>query len=480
MNAFEELMAVLAWFSLVFFAVLALNYTWFTLVAWRRLAALRRARAYAPLDEIFASPFAPGVSMLLPAYNEDACIVASAMSLLDLRYPRHEVIVINDGSTDETLQRLQEAFDLVPVREALRSRIPAKPLRGAYVSRRHRNLWVIDKENGGKSDALNAGINAASYPYYCAVDADAILENDSLLRIVKPVIDDPDVLVAAAGIVRLANGATIVSGRMLEFHLPRNRLAVMQIVEYFRAFLVGRIGWDSLGALLIVSGAFGLFRRSAVEAVGGYAHGTVGEDIELVVRLHKHFRERGEPYRIAFVPEPTCWTEAPEDFKTLSTQRRRWQRGLGQTLWRHRRLIANPRYGTVGLLALPSFLVFEFLAPALELLGILVVVVAVAIGAVSVSFLAAFTGVSMLIWILLSFSAVLLEEYAVRRYARGFDIARLIYYSVFESIGYRQLNAFWRCHALVDLARKKQGWGTMPRRGLERPTEAPPGETVPL
>jgi|tagenome__1003787_1003787.scaffolds.fasta_scaffold20923713_2 cellulose synthase/poly-beta-1,6-N-acetylglucosamine synthase-like glycosyltransferase len=478
MSAFQQLMAVLAWFSLVFFAVLAFNYTWFTLVAWRRLAALRRARAYAPLDEIFASPFAPGVSLLLPAYNEEACIVASAMSLLDLHYPLHEVIVVNDGSTDATLQRLQEAFDLVPVREALRSRIPAKPLRGAYVSRRHRNLWVIDKENGGKSDALNAGINGATYPYYCAVDADAILENDSLLRIVKPVIDDPDVLVAAAGIVRLANGATIVSGRMVSFHLPRNRLAVMQIVEYFRAFLVGRIGWDSLGALLIVSGAFGLFRRSAVEAVGGYSHGTVGEDIELVVRLHAHFRERGERYRIAFVPDPTCWTEAPEDFKTLSTQRRRWQRGLGQTLWRHRRLIGNPRYGAVGLLALPSFLVFEFLAPLFELIGIIAVVVAVAIGAVSVSFLAAFTGVSMLIWILLSFSAVLLEEYAVRRYARGFDIARLVYYSVFESIGYRQLNALWRCQAMVDLARKKQGWGTMPRRGLERPTEAPPGETV--
>jgi cellulose synthase/poly-beta-1,6-N-acetylglucosamine synthase-like glycosyltransferase len=278
--------------------------------------------------------------------------------------------------------------------------------------------------------------------------------------------------------VRLANGATIVSGRMVEFHLPRNRLAVMQIVEYFRAFLVGRMGWDSLGALLIISGAFGLFRRSAVEAVGGYTHGTVGEDIELVVRLHKHLRERGERYRIAFVPEPTCWTEAPEDFKTLSTQRRRWQRGLGQTLWRHRRMMANPRYGTVGLVALPCFLVFEFLAPALELFGILVVVLAVVIGAVSVSFLAAFTGMSMLIWILLSFSAVLLEEYAVRRYARGFDIARLVYYSVFESIGYRQLNAFWRCRALIDLARKKQGWGTMPRRGLERPTEAPPGETV--
>jgi cellulose synthase/poly-beta-1,6-N-acetylglucosamine synthase-like glycosyltransferase len=476
MSAIHGILAVVSWVALVFFALQALMYAWFTLVSWRRLSALRRARAYAPLDEIYASPFAPGVSMLLPAYNEEAGIVASAISLLDLRYPRHEVIVINDGSTDDTLQRLQEAFDLVPVREALRSRIPAKPLRGAYVSRRHRNLWVLDKENGGKSDALNAGINAASCPYYCAVDADAILETDSLLQIVKPVIEDPDGIVAAAGIVRIANGATIVSGRLVDFRLPRNRLAVVQIVEYFRAFLIGRIGWDSLGALLIVSGAFGLFRRSAVEEVGGYVHGTVGEDIELVVRLHKHLRERGEPYRVAFVPEPTCWTEAPEDFKTLATQRRRWERGLGQTLWRHWRMIGNPRYGTVGLMALPSFLLFEFLAPPAVLLGFGVVALGVASGAVKVGFLLLFMIVSILIWILLSFCAVLLEEYALRRYERDADIAKLILYSVFESLGYRQLNAFWGCRALVDLARKKQGWGSMPRRGLERPAEAPRGE----
>ena len=480
MSALNAILDVLAWTALIFFALQALMYACFTVVAWRRLSALRRARAYAPLDETFASPFAPGVSMLLPAYNEEAGVVASATSLLDLRYPRHEVIVVNDGSTDHTLQRLQEAFELVPVREALRSRIPAKPLRRAYVSRRHPNLWVIDKDNGGKSDALNAGINASSYPYFCAVDADAILENDALLRIVKPVVDDPDALVAAAGIIRIANGATIASGRMVDFRVPRNGLAAIQIVEYFRAFLIGRIGWDSVGALLIVSGAFGLFRRSAVEAVGGYAHGTVGEDIELVVRLHRHFRERGERYRIAFVPEPTCWTEAPEDLSTLGTQRRRWERGLGQTLWRHRRLIANPRYGAVGLIALPSFLLFEFLAPAIELFGIAVVALSVSIGVVSVGFLVLFMIVSMLIWILLSFSAIMLEEYAIRRYQHNSDIAKLVVYSVFEAIGYRQMVAFWGCRALVDLARRKQGWGTMQRRGLERPTEAPPGETVGL
>jgi cellulose synthase/poly-beta-1,6-N-acetylglucosamine synthase-like glycosyltransferase len=474
MSVLHGILEVLSWIALLFFAVQAIAYVSFTLVAWRRLAAFRRARTYAPLDEIFASPFAPYVSVLLPAYNEEAGIVASATSLLDLRYPRHEVIVINDGSTDQTLERLREAFDLVPVREALRSRIPATPLRGAYVSRRRRNLWVLDKPNGGKADALNAGINAASHPYFCAVDADAILEEDALLRIVKPVMDDPDVMAAAAGIVRIANGATIADSRIVDFRLPRSGLATIQVVEYFRAFLIGRVGWDSIGGLLIVSGAFGLFRRGLVEEVGGYAHGTVGEDVELVVRLHALLRRRGEPYRISFVPDPTCWTEAPEDLRTLGTQRRRWERGLGETLWRHRRMLGNPRYGVIGLLVLPYFLLFEFLGSVLELTGIAVVLVALMVGAVSLPFLVLFTFVSILIWILLSFSAIMLEEYAIRRYRRGSDIAKLVVASVFESIGYRQLNSFWRCLAMIDLARGRKDWGRMPRRGLERAAEAPP------
>jgi cellulose synthase/poly-beta-1,6-N-acetylglucosamine synthase-like glycosyltransferase len=472
----EAILEALSWIALVYFAVQAVLYLVFTLIAWRRLAAYRRARAYEPLDEIFASPFAPPVSVLLPAYNEEAGIVASTMSLLDLRYPRHEVIVINDGSTDGTLERLREAFDLVPVREALRSRIPAEPLRGAYVSRRDRNLWVLDKENGGKADALNAGINAASHPYFCAVDADAILEVDSLLRIVTPVIDDPDVMAAAAGIVRIGNGATIVAGRMIDFRLPANWLACLQVVEYFRSFLIGRIGWDSVDGLLIVSGAFGLFRRTLVEEVGGYATGTVGEDMELVVRLHRRLRARDEEYRIAFVPEPVCWTEAPEDFRTLGNQRRRWQRGLGQTLWRHRGMIANPRYGVIGLAAMPYFLLFEFLGSLLEVTGIFIVVAAWLLDLVSVPFVLAYGGISILVLILLSFASILLEEYAIRRYERGIDIAKLVFFSIFETFGYRQLVAMWRCLAFVDLARGRKDWGMMQRRGLERPVEAPAPE----
>jgi cellulose synthase/poly-beta-1,6-N-acetylglucosamine synthase-like glycosyltransferase len=473
MSWLEAVFEGIAWAALVYFTLLGVSYVMFTAVSWRRLAAHRRARAYAPLDEIFASPFTPPVSVVLPAYNEEAGIVPSVTSLLDLRYPRHEVIVVDDGSTDGTLDRLQEAFDLAPVREALRTRIETAPIRAAYVSRRHPNLWVVDKENGGKSDALNAGINAAAHVHVCAIDADVILEQDALLRAVKPFVDDPELVAAAGGIVRIANGCTIESGRLVRFGLPRSHLARFQVVEYFRAFLIGRIGFDAINGVLIISGAFGLFKRPLVEAIGGYARDTVGEDIELVARLHRYLRDRDEEYRIRFVPDPVCWTEAPEDFRTLARQRRRWQRGLGDTLWRHRRLIGNPRFGTLGMLTFPYFLLFEFFGAIFELLGLPVVLAAWLLGALSLEFFLAFLTVSVLLSVLLSIAAILLEEYAVRRHERGSDIARLVLYGLAESFGYRQLTAFWRCRGAVDLALGRREWGEMRRRGLERRAEAP-------
>ena len=345
-------------------------------------------------------------------------------------------------------------------------------MRATYVSRRRPNLWVVDKENGGKSDALNAGVNAAAHRYICAVDADVILEPDSLLRVAKPIVDDPELIAAAGGIVRVANGAVVEAGRIVEFGLPRSRLAVMQVVEYIRAFLIGRIGWSSMNALLIVSGAFGLFRRTLVEEVGGYARDTVGEDIELVVRLHVHMRAREEPYRIEFIPDPVAWTEAPEELATLSRQRRRWQRGLGETLWRHRRQIGRPRLGAVGLVALPWFLLFEFLGAAFEAFGLVVVLVAWLLGVLSVAFFLAFLAVAILIGLLLSIAAIMLEEYAARRHERARDVSRLVLYALLENFGYRQLNGYWRCRAFIDLARRRTAWGEMKRRGLESPTGA--------
>jgi cellulose synthase/poly-beta-1,6-N-acetylglucosamine synthase-like glycosyltransferase len=472
-NVVEALLWVFSWLAFAYFLAYGICQIVFTLVAWRKLAAGRRARGYSPLDEVYASPFTPPVSILLPAYNEEAGVVPSVRSLLDLRYPRHEVIVVNDGSTDGTIDRLSEAFDLVPVRQALRTLIPTAPVRGAFVSRRHPNLWVVDKENGGKADALNAGINASAHAYFCAIDADAVLEQDSLLRIILPVVDDPDLVAAAGGIVRVANGAVIESGRLVDFRLPRSHIARFQILEYFRAFLLGRLAFDSLNAVLIISGAFGLFKRELVETVGGYAHDTVGEDAELVARLQGHLRRRGEPFRIRFIPDPVCWTEAPSDVKTLSRQRRRWQRGLGETLWRHRRMMFNPRAGAFGLFTLPYFLFFELLGAVIEAIGIPVVLIAWLVGALSVEFFLLFLAVSLLLAVIISISALLFEEYADRRYERGPDMARLVAYAVVAGLGYTQMTAYFRCWGFVDLLRRRRDWGVMTRRGLEQPAEAP-------
>ncbi len=327
---------------------------------------------------------------------------------------------------------------------------------------------MIDKENGGKADALNCGVNAARHPYVCAVDADTMLEQDSLLRVAKPVVDDPELVVATGGIVRIANGCRIDAGRVVDIRLPSGTLAALQVIEYFRAFLIGRIGWSRLGSLLIISGAFGLFRRDLVEAVGGYATDTVGEDVELVVRLHRYLRARGEPYRIEFVPDPVCWTEAPDDVGSLLRQRRRWQRGLAETLWRHRRAIGNPRYGVFGLVACPYFLVFELLGPIVEALGYLALPVAVALGVLSLDFLIGFVVIALLLGLLLSVNALALEEFSFRRHPRGRDVARMLAFAVVENLGYRQLMSVIRIVAFVDVARRRTAWGAMTRRGIAR------------
>jgi cellulose synthase/poly-beta-1,6-N-acetylglucosamine synthase-like glycosyltransferase len=462
----RDLMAAVAVFCIGYFFAISGCYLAFTVVAWRELTAHRRRRRYAAAEDAFASPLTPGVSVIVPAFNEQAGIVESVRSLLALRYPRHEVIVVNDGSHDATLSVLREAFDLVPIRMAFRHGLPTEPIRGAYVSRDNRDLWVLDKHNGGKADAINAGVNAARHPYICVVDADALLDPDALLRVAQPLVEDPDRVIATGGIVRIANGCEVDHGRVVDVRLPRSRVVAMQALEYFRAFLVGRVGWTRMNALLIISGAFGLFDRRLVEAVGGWSRDTVGEDVELVVRLHRYLRERDEDYRILFVPDPVCWTEAPESLRMLQHQRRRWHRGLGETLWRHRRVLGNPRYGTLGLVAFPYFVFFELLGPVIQVLGLPVAIGWWLLGGLSTTFLLAYLSVALLVGILLSLSALALEELNYSRHPRARDVARLACYSLIDNLGYRQLNDFWRILALGDVLRGHRAWGEQRRRGF--------------
>jgi cellulose synthase/poly-beta-1,6-N-acetylglucosamine synthase-like glycosyltransferase len=465
-SVLEHALVVFSLISFGYFVVLNAIYLGFTGIAWRAITYHRHAREFSGAEEAFASPLTPPVSILLPAFNEEAGIVDSVRSLLALRFPELEVIVVNDGSTDSTLRRLAEAFELAPVRKAMRTTVLTAPLRGSYASRKHPELWVIDKENGGKADALNAGVYAARYPYFCAVDADTMLEPDALLHVAKPILDDPDLVVATGGIVRIANGCRVEHGQVVDVALPQSRLATLQVVEYLRAFLVGRMGWSRMGSLLIISGAFGLFQRSLVAVAGGYSTTTVGEDVELVVRLHRYLRERGEAYRIQFVPDPVAWTEVPEDLGSLARQRRRWQRGLAEALWRHKRVTLNPCYGVFGLLAVPSFFLIELVGPVIELIGYPAVIAGTALGYLSVTFLVAFAVVAVLVGAVLSVSALALEEFNFRRYQRGREAARLVAMSFAENLGYRQLTTIWRVLGLVDVARRRRSWGEMQRRGL--------------
>lgn len=403
--------------------------------------------------------------MIAPAYNEEATCVESVRALLTLNYPEYKILVVNDGSKDETLIRLTEAFDLVPATRSPMSNIMTTPIRGIYTSKYQPNLWVLDKENGGKADALNAGLNYCRTPLFCAMDADTLLERDALTRIVRPFLENAETI-ATGGIIRIVNGCTIRSGVLTDVRLPKNLLAKFQVLEYLRAFLSGRMGWSALDATLIISGAFGIFRRSIVVDSGGYATDTVGEDMELVVRLHRHCRENNIPYKITFVPDPVAWTECPETIKILGRQRDRWQRGLSEVLTRHRKMFLNPRYGKIGLIAYPYFYILEMLGPAIELPGYLAFLIALYLGTFSPIYLLAFFMVAFVFGMSLSIAAVGLEELTFRRYPRSSDLFRLFLLAIFENFGYRQLTIYWRMHGFISSLRKVKGWGEMERKGF--------------
>jgi len=293
---------------------------------------------------------APPIALLVPAYNEEVNVVESVHSMLALEYPNFEVIVINDGSKDQTLQRLIEGFKLVKFHRPYEETLMHKPIRGLYSSPMTERLFVVDKENGGKADAQNAGVNVCRAPLFCVIDGDSILEPDALMRAAQPFIDDPERTIAVGGTIRIANGSRIEGGRVREVRLPNRLLPLLQVVEYLRAFLMARLAWSRINTLMLVSGAFGLFRRKEVVAVGGFTSGSMGEDLDLVIKLHRHMMDTKRRYSIQFIPEPVCWTEAPESLRVLARQRTRWQRGSLECFFRYRSMLFNPRYGRVGFL----------------------------------------------------------------------------------------------------------------------------------
>jgi cellulose synthase/poly-beta-1,6-N-acetylglucosamine synthase-like glycosyltransferase len=458
---------------LAYFALISLSYLLVTAASALQVRGYFRRRSGAALRRTLRSRMSPPVTICVPAYNEAETIVDSIRAMLTLDYPSYEVALTNDGSTDATLERLIAAFRLRRVDQPVRPGIPTAPVRGVYRSPDHPGLVVIDKENGGRSDALNASINAASSPLICCVDADSILERDGLLAAVRPFVERPDLTIGAGGIIRVANGCRIERGHVTEVGLPRRPLAMLQTVEYLRAFLAARTGWSAVNGLLIISGAFGVFRRTRVIDVGGFATDSIGEDFELCMRLHRRARDERRPYRLEFIPDPVCWTEVPERLRDLGGQRHRWHRGLVDTLWRHRRMIGNPRYGAVGLLSLPFFLLFELMGAFVETLGYVSIAVSLALGVVNVAFALVFMAVAVLSGILLSLAAVLLEDVAFRRYGRLRELLRLVVYSVGENFGYRQVITGYRVRGFLAYLRGDKAWGEIRRVGF---AALPPGE----
>jgi cellulose synthase/poly-beta-1,6-N-acetylglucosamine synthase-like glycosyltransferase len=346
--------------------------------------------------------------------------------------------------------------------------LPTAKVRAIYRSLTHAEFVLVDKENGGRADALNAGINVARYPLICLIDADSLLEPNALTQAVLPFLESPETL-GVGGIIRVVNGCTVEAGRVTEVRVPSNWIARFQVIEYLRAFLAGRVAHSAMGALLIISGAFGLFRRQDVIEAGGLDHRTIGEDMELCVRLHRRFRDRKQPYRLVFLPDPVCWTEVPESRHILGNQRNRWQRGLFQVLGYHRNMIGNPRYGIVGMLALPYYVLFEALGPMIEISGYLVTAAAIYYGLVDWHYAELMFLLSIVYGTLISLAAVVLEEISYRRYRRVRDLLLLIGLGIVENFGFRQLTTWWRLKGTYDFLRGKGGWGAMTRKGFGTP-----------
>jgi len=462
----------------VIFYFIGINgvYLLLVLISYLGLRSQRSTEKATDRYQPFRSEFYKPLAVIIPAYNEEATIAETAYSALALRYPEFEVIIVNDGSRDNTLSVLEEKFNLEQYARDFNLDIPCATIRGIYRSGDYPNLVVVDKENGGKSDALNAGINVSQFPLFCNIDSDSLIDADSLLKVVDLFARDWRI-VAAGGTIRAANHCSIEDGKVTQVRLSPKFWVRFQIVEYMRAFLFGRAGWSTIGGLMILSGAFSIYRRKAVVETGGYRLDTVGEDMELVLRIQRIMKRINREYRVVFLPDPVCWTQVPESYRGLKTQRRRWQRGLAESLFGNFEIFLNPRYGPTGMISYPFFLFYEFLGPVIEITGYLVFIFSVLTGILNPPFVILFLTAAILLGILLSTSALLMEEIYYRSYPRLRDLLVLFGFAILENFFYRQLHAWWRFRGLIDYFFKKRAWGTLDRRSFTE-TAKPLGKST--
>jgi cellulose synthase/poly-beta-1,6-N-acetylglucosamine synthase-like glycosyltransferase len=420
----------------------------------------------------------PSVSLVTPAYNEEALIVQSVKAFLESDYTPLEVVVVDDGSRDETFARLEEAFDLVPLPLRGRTELKTAPIHGVFISRADPRLRVVRKENGGRSDAINAGLSVARSELVVITDADSLLEPDAITRSVRPFEVHPDTCLAAGGGIRVANGSRIAGGRVVAPGIAWKGVGATQVLEYMRGFSATRIAWSRLNGLLIISGAFGVFRRDVIVALGGFSHETLGEDMEMTMRIHHVLRPQMKDARVEFVPDAVCWTEAPSTMAGLRSQRIRWHTGLIDDFRLHWRMFGRPRYGAAGTLAMPYMFLFEAIEPLVEVGGFAIVITLLIENAVNWTYLVAFVLIAALTGATMSAASMLIEEIGFHRY-RAKDLARLTVWGLVEAFWFRPPQAWWRLKATVlALIGRRPGWGSIPRG--EGILEHPPQIVQPL
>lgn len=464
---------VLDYINIVFFLFTIVLFTMFTLMAYfstRNSIHYKNKNSFNELSKVMASPLAPSITIIAPAFNEGMTIVENIRSLMSLRYVNYEVMVVNDGSKDDTLQKMIDAYDLVKVEQKIDPNWKSKPIRGIYKSphKAFSKLTVIDKENGGKSDALNTGMALSSNKYVGCIDVDCLLLPDALLHVVKSFYQRSEKkVIAVGGVIRVANSCVIDGGRLEEIRLPKNWLARFQLLEYTRSFILGRMAWGRIDSLLIISGAFGFFDREIAVEVGGYDTDTVGEDMEIVFKMRRHMHDQKIPYTIEYIPDPLCWTEVPEDLKILVNQRDRWARGNLETLFKHKDMFFNSKYGRLGLLSYPYWFFYEWLAPLLEFFGLITIVLFWYLGILNWDFFLAITATVYLYSIMFSFYAILWETYSYNEYKKTKDILTLMFCAIIEPIVFHPIVVWAAVRGNIKkLLGMKSKWGTQVRKGF--------------
>lgn len=456
-------------FAVLIFGAYFIQATYSTYIIWRtkRKASITRYR------NLLSSETTPGLSIIAPAYNESATIVDNIRSMLAIQYPDLKLIIVNDGSKDDTLQLVIDHYNMeLDTSFEVNEEIACKPVRGVYRSKTvaYRNLILVDKENGRKADALNAGINVCDTEYFAGVDVDCLIVENTFLNMIHRVMrNSKERVVAVGGMIGLTNGSVFKKGRLMELKFPKSNIARFQVLEYFRAFLFGRTAWNEANGLLIISGALGLFEREAIIDVGGYDHSSVGEDMELVMRLHAHFRSLGEPYRIDYVPDFFCWTEAPEEYKILKSQRKRWARGTIDTLLAHKKMNFHYKYGLVGLLSAPFWFISERCTPLIEVFGLIFVFFLFASGYGNLSFCLALLLLCFSLAIFLTATSIFVQQLFYRKYKTSKDICTMFLYALLEPFIHHPKVVYWGLLGNLDYFKQQDtGWGNMVRKGFNK------------